>query len=261
MPLMARNCRGRPDRPCPVDGPMTSLLITGANRGIGFALTTLLAARGWTIHATCRNPGTAQGLQKLTGAHRGQVVVHALDVSDFAAIDRLGRDLRDQPIDVLLNNAGIMNSSQRPFDRGENSQDFDHTDDEEWMQVFRINTMAPLKMAETFVDHVARGDRKVIATVSSIMGSITRNESGGWYPYRTSKTAANMLMRNLAADLRPRGIACLALHPGWVRTEMGGPKAAISVDECAGGLATLLERASMAETGKYIAWNGEELPW
>jgi NAD(P)-dependent dehydrogenase (short-subunit alcohol dehydrogenase family) len=154
-----------------------------------------------------------------------------------------------------------MNTAQRTFERGTTDHDLGHTDDDEWIKVFRVNTMAPLKMAETFVEQVARSERKVIATISSIMGSITENAGGRFYPYRTSKTAVNMVMRNLAADLKPRGIACLALHPGWVRTEMGGPTAAVGVEESTSGLASVIERASMADSGKFITWQGRELAW
>ncbi|MBM3503415.1 MAG: SDR family oxidoreductase [Alphaproteobacteria bacterium] len=239
---------------------MPRILITGANRGLGLGVARILARRGWQVHATCRNPAKAEALAALA-KDTGRVTVHALEVTDFPGIERLGRELADAAIDVLLNNAGIMNASQRTFDRGSNAHGLGQFDDDEWMQVLRVNTMAPLKMAEVFVEHVARSDRKVMATISSIMGSIGELNAGRWYPYRTSKTAVNMVMRNLAADLKPRGIAAIAIHPGWVRTEMGGPSAAVSIEDSTSGLAEVIERASFADSGKFLTWQGKEMAW
>ncbi|MSO65150.1 MAG: SDR family oxidoreductase [Alphaproteobacteria bacterium] len=239
---------------------MPTILITGANRGIGLGIARLFVAKDWHVIATCRRPDRAEALRTLARQGPGQVTIHALEVGDLAAVDRLGETLRDARIDILLNNAGIMNTAQVAFDPAATAQDFGHTDPEEWMAVMRVNVFGPMRMNEVLVEPVARSERKVMVTTTSIMGSIAQS-SGRWYHYRTSKTAVNMMMRNLAVDLKGRGITCFALHPGAVRTEMNSPRAQLSVEESASGCAAVLERATLADTGKYLTWNGSELPW
>jgi NAD(P)-dependent dehydrogenase (short-subunit alcohol dehydrogenase family) len=236
---------------------MPKILITGANRGLG--LTGRSSEAGWSVHACCRNPGAATDLAAI--ASDGAVTVHALDVADFSATKQLAQELDGEAIDVLLNNAGIMMPSQATFNRSDTSQSLGHLDFEGWLEVLRINLLAPAHMAECFADQVARSDRKIIANTSSIMGSIEGNDSGGWYAYRTSKAAVNMLTRNLAHDLKDRGITAVSLHPGWVRTEMGGPTAALSPEESVAGLFTVLTTLTPAQSGRFIAWNGNEVAW
>lgn len=238
---------------------MTTLLITGANRGLGLDFTQRFAKAGWRIHACCRAPDRADALQTLAKSH--DVTLHALDVSDFAQIDALKSTLRDEPVDVLFNNAGIMETSQRTLSLDHTNQMFDTLDEDEWMAVMRVNTMAPLRMCEVFVDNVAASKRKQILMMSSIVGSIGSNQTPRWYHYATSKTALNMVMRNLAADLKERGITVVSLHPGWTQTDMGGPSAALTVGESVGGMVKVITALTPADSGRFIAWNGEDVPW
>ena len=238
---------------------MTTLLITGANRGLGLDFAQRMATAGWRIHACCRTPARAEALQTLARSH--DVTVHALDVADFGQIDALKTVLGDEPIDVLFNNAGIMETSQRTLSLDHTNQMFDSLDEDEWMAVMRVNTMAPLRMCETFVDNVAASERKQILMMSSIVGSIGSNQTPRWYHYATSKTALNMVMRNLAADLTDRGITVVSLHPGWTQTDMGGPTAALTIDESVSGMVEVAEALTPADSGRFIAWNGEDVPW
>ncbi|MSO65759.1 MAG: SDR family oxidoreductase [Alphaproteobacteria bacterium] len=223
---------------------MPTILITGANRGIGLEAARQFAAAGWTVHACCRDPAKADALKALKGT-----TIHALDVADFDAIDALARRLKDIPIDVLLNNAG------------KNARvELGKIDYDNWAELFRVNTMAPLRLAESFVEHLARSTKKLIINISSIMGSIA-DSSGKWYPYRSSKSALNMVSKCLSVDLAPRGITVLSVHPGWVRTDMGGPTATVSPEDSVAGIKALIDRATPAVTGRFYAFDGKELPW
>jgi len=238
---------------------MTTMLITGANRGLGLDFVRRLAPQGWQIHACCRNPAKADEL--LAIAAEFDVTLHALDVADFDQIDALKKALGHAPIDVLLNNAGIMETSQRALSLDHTNQMFETLDEDEWMAVLRVNTMAPMRMCEVFVDNVTASDRKQVLMMSSIVGSIDSNSTSRWYHYGTSKTALNMVMRSLAADLRDRGITVMSLHPGWTQTDMGGPEAALTIDQSVNGMVELLKKLTPADSGRFIAWNGEDVPW
>jgi len=238
---------------------MTTLLITGANRGLGLDFARRFAEDGWRIHACCRRPETADALNALAAKH--DVTVHALDVADFSQIDALKNAIGGEPIEVLFNNAGIMGTAQKAVALDDPEQRFDTLDEDEWMTVLRINVLAPTRLCEVFVDNVATSERKQMLFMSSIVGSIASNASGLWYHYSTSKTALNMVMRSMASDLRGRGITVVSLHPGWTRTDMGGPNAALSVDESVGGLVEVAKALTPADSGRFIAWNGEDVPW
>ncbi|MHB1100479.1 MAG: SDR family oxidoreductase [Burkholderiales bacterium] len=228
---------------------MKTVLITGASRGIGLEFGKQYAMDGWHVLACSRSP--SEGLEKLSAQYPEQVKMHALNVADPEEIDRLGQLLSEESIDLLINNAGIY----------PDSGGFGHTDYEKWMQTFKVNTMAPLKMAEAFVRQVASSSLKTIATLTSKMGSLSDNDSGGEYLYRTSKAAANMVTKSLSIDLKPSGITAVALHPGWVKTDMGGPSALISVEKSVSGMRQVLARITPADSGKFIAYDGMEIPW
>lgn len=226
------------------------VLVTGTNRGIGLEFVRQYATDGWRVLACCRDPRSAAALNGLASASRGNVSVHALDVADFDQIERLALTLAGQAIDLLINNAGF-------YPQGE----FGSADYAAWDKAFRINAMAPMKMAECFVEHVACSRMRKIATLSSKMGSLADNGSGGSYPYRASKAAVNMVMKSLAIDLKPRGIAAITLHPGWVRTEMGGPNALIEAERSVAGMRTVMDQLSIHNTGRFVAYDGQEIPW
>lgn len=225
------------------------VLITGTNRGIGLAFVKQYAADGWNVIACCRDPKSATELQNLASTYQN-VQIMALDVADFKQIDALALQLKDCKIDVLINNAGIYPESS-----------LGDIDFEDWAAAFKINTMAPLKMAEAFMTHVAASRLKKIATLSSKMGSLDDNTSGGSYIYRTSKTAVNMVMKSLSKDLYRYGIAVVTLHPGWVQTDMGGPNGLINTQTSVAGLRKVIAELSIANSGKFIAYDGKEIAW
>ncbi len=227
---------------------MPTLLVTGANRGLGLEFVRQYAADGWRVLACCRTLDGAASLRDVVG----QVETYILDVANFPAIEKLAADLNGQAIDVLLNNAGIY---------GSKSSLFGSVDYEEWMKVLHIDTMAPLKMAESFVEHVAKSDLKRIVTVSSKMGSIADNGSGGSYVYRSSKSAVNAVMKSVSNDLRPMGVTCAVLHPGWVQTDMGGPNALISAEESVRGMKGVIDGLDLSKAGKFFNYDGNEIPW
>jgi NAD(P)-dependent dehydrogenase (short-subunit alcohol dehydrogenase family) len=225
------------------------VLITGANRGLGLEFTQQYAADGCNVLACCRHPQSALALQALAAAH-SNIKVHALDVVDFAQIDALAMQLKDESIDVLINNAGVYPSSS-----------FGDTNYDDWANGFKVNSMAPLKMAEAFVQHVTRSQLKKIATLSSKMGSIDDNTSGKSYSYRSSKCAVNMVMKSISIDLKPYGISVVTLHPGWVQTDMGGSNALINAKTSVSGLRQVIESLSLESTGRFVAYDGKEIPW
>jgi NAD(P)-dependent dehydrogenase (short-subunit alcohol dehydrogenase family) len=232
---------------------MHTTLITGANRGIGLELAKQYAADGWRVLACCRHPEKADALNELASRHPDTVQVHALDVTDLAQIDSLAGTLAGESIDLLMNNAGIYPD--------EDFKGFGHTDYVKWMLAFQVNTMAPLKMAEAFALQVARSERKIIATISSKMGSVDDNTSGGAYLYRSSKCAANMVMKSLSLDLREHGITAVAFNPGWVLTDMGGPNAMIPVEQSVSGLRKVIAGLTLADSGKFLNYDGAEIAW
>ncbi|MBK8907998.1 MAG: SDR family oxidoreductase [Rhodospirillales bacterium] len=228
---------------------MPTCLITGANRGLGLEFARQYAADGWDVIATSRSLVYADDLKSI----EGKVELHALDVTDFARVEALGQSLRDRPIDVLINNAGVHGDPTEAA--------FDDLDYRTWAEVMRINVMAPLKMSAVFVEQVAKSRQKRIATLSSKMGSMGENTSGGTYIYRSSKAALNAVMRSLALDLKSRGIALVILHPGWVRTDMGGPHGLLDPPESISGMRRVIAELNVENTGRFVNYDGSEVPW
>lgn len=226
---------------------MPTLLITGANRGIGLELTRRYAADQWTIIAACRNPKDATAL----AAMKGDITVEALDVTDYAAVDKLAAKYSGRAIDLLLNNAGIYGNR----DGALTVSDFDT-----YLQVLHVNSVAPMKLALAFLPHLKQAKAAKIATISSRMGSIELG-GGGSYAYRASKAAINAGMHNLALDLKSSGISCITLHPGWVKTDMGGAAADIDVATSAAGLKKVIDGLTLKDTGKFYNYDGGEIPW
>jgi NAD(P)-dependent dehydrogenase (short-subunit alcohol dehydrogenase family) len=229
-----------------------TVLITGANRGLGLEFCRQYGAAGWQVIACCRHPEAAPELTALTDQHPS-IEVRGLDVSRFAAIDELSLALRDRPIDVLINNAGVYGDAER--------QVLGHIDYAAWENVFRVNAEAPVRMVEAFLPQLAAGQRKLIVAISTLMGSIGDNTSGGHIQYRSSKAALNAAMKSLSLDLRGQGIGVLILHPGWVRTEMGGPQAPTLPAESIAGMRQVIESWRPEATGQFVNFRGEALPW
>ncbi|SDH54628.1 SDR family oxidoreductase [Nitrosomonas sp. Nm132] len=232
---------------------MATTLITGTNRGIGLEFVRQYAQDGWYVIACCRQPEKAEDLSRLTAQYPDHIRIYALDVADHQQIDQLARSLTSETIDLLINNAGIY----PPSDDG----GFGSIDYAAWIQAMQINTMAPLKMAEAFITQISSSNLKTIATITSKMGSIADNQRGGSYIYRSSKAAVNMVARSLAIDLKPRGITSVLLHPGWVKTDMGGRDALISTEQSVTGMRRILSGVALADTGKFFAYDGQLIPW
>jgi NAD(P)-dependent dehydrogenase (short-subunit alcohol dehydrogenase family) len=231
---------------------MRSTLITGANRGLGLEFARQYLADGWQVYAACRDPDSASELRRLADASDAKLQILALDVTDPASVQAAAAELEGQTIDLLLNNAGIG---------GPRGQTIGNIDYEAWAKVLDVNTMGPLRVSEAFVDHVAQSERKLIVTITSGMGSLADNTSGGAYAYRSSKAAVNMVMRSLAIDLAPRGITCVVINPGWVRTDMGGPEATLTPAESVTQLRRLIETLEPAQSGKFFNYDGREYAW
>ncbi|MCP2678980.1 SDR family oxidoreductase [Maricaulaceae bacterium NA33B04] len=229
---------------------MPHALITGANRGIGLEHTRQLLDRGWTITAGVRNPDAATDLKALDPGD-GRLRIEAYDATDLNAAQVL-KDKVSGPLDILFANAGIM---------GPSDQQFGSAASEGFMDTLRTNALAPLALAEAFADQVAESQLKVIALQSSRMGSIADNDSGGRYAYRASKAALNAVGKSLSVDLKDKGINVLILHPGWVRTDMGGPNGNLTVTECVEGQLDLIARANPAMNGRFFHVSGQDLPW
>ena len=229
------------------------VLITGANRGLGLEYTRQYAKNGWRVLACCRNPESAEDLLKLASQYKDLVSVHTLDVSNFSQVDKLAAVLENQPIDVLINNAGIYPDSGNGM--------FSDADYAAWLEAFRINSIAPFKMAQAFTPHLKQGKLKKLVNMTSKMGSITDNTSGGSYLYRSSKTALNMVTKSLSIELAKDGVTALVLHPGWVLTDMGGPNALITTEQSISGLRQVIDRATLADAGNFYAYDGQEIPW
>ena len=226
------------------------VLITGANRGIGLMLTELYCKADWEVIACCREPANAKALMALLEQYEG-LEVFELDVTDYDAVEALADELGSRPIDLLLNNAGYY---------GPKEVAFGNTDVDEWRQVFEINCIAPMKLCEAFYPQLAMA-KGIIANVSSMMGSMGDNQGGGAYLYRSSKAALNSVTKSLALDLAPAGIKAVALHPGWVQTDMGGPNALINTETSAKGLMQVIAHLSDSQNGHLVDYQGRILPW
>jgi len=224
-------------------------MITGTNRGIGFELGRQYAADGARVFACCRNPQSADALQSIAVKSSGRVTIHQVDVTDPAEIDALKQELGSTPIDILINSAGISDGRETEV-----------VDYDVWEKVFRVNSIAPHRVSTAFRANLAAGTEKKLATISSHLGSIAEN-TGGRTAYRSSKAAVNQVMKGLACEYRVDGITVVILHPGWVRTDMGGPQAPVSPVDSARGLKQVIATATLENTGKFIDYQGKELPW
>ena len=229
-----------------------NILITGANRGIGLEMVKYSMEQGWRVFACCRNPNNAEGLFNVAKLSNGNVSVHIADMEDLATLQALSYELRNDPIDILVNNAGVY---------GPDKNKFGSVDVTGWLQAFQINTIAPLKLAEALYPQLLMGERKIIACMSSKMGSMADNGYGGSYIYRSSKAALNSVVKSLSIDLREQDIISVALHPGWVKTEMGGPDAENTPRESVTQIFKHLSNLTIKDTGRFIDIDGSDIPW
>lgn len=227
---------------------MPSVVITGANRGIGLEFVKQFARDGWTVHASCRNPQDAGELN----AVEGNVTVYKVDVTEPTDLAAFAAEV-SRPVDILIANAGVMGP------RGD-GQELGTLDYEGWEETFRVNTMAPLRTIEKFLPHVEAADGGRIVAITSKMGSIG-DSSSGRIVYRSTKCALNMSMNMVAAACAPMGIAVATLHPGWVRTDMGGPNGLIDTETSVAGLRKVIDGLKPQETAPFVDYAGKSIPW
>jgi NAD(P)-dependent dehydrogenase (short-subunit alcohol dehydrogenase family) len=229
----------------------STLVITGASRGIGLeTVRRFLDDADWQVIATCRNPDAASDLRELQACHGARLELHALDVGDAASLAQFADVLAGRPVDVLLNNAGVMGAHQS----------LDDLDFDGWLAEFNVNTLAPMRLALGLRANLAASKAPRIVTISSQMGSMARPR-GGSYAYRSSKAAVNKAMQGLSLDLAEECICVVVVHPGWVRTDMGGGGADISAEESAAGIYRLTRDLTLADSGRFLTYAGEDHPW
>jgi NAD(P)-dependent dehydrogenase (short-subunit alcohol dehydrogenase family) len=222
-----------------------TVLITGANRGIGLEFARQYSEAGWTVIGTARDPETAEELSQLAAK------VVQLDVTDAASVERLAQDLAGTAIDLLINNAGIQ-----PLMWTLAELDFDA-----YEQALAVNTIGPVRVTHALLPQLRAGELRRIVNITTNLSSIADNKEGGFYGYRESKTALNMFTRSLAAELGPEGFICIVLHPGWVRTDLGGPQAPLQVDESVRAMRGVIDRLAPADNGTFQTYSGEQMAW
>lgn len=231
---------------------MHSVLITGASRGIGLEFARQYSADGWRVFACCRNPEDAHPLAELV-REREHVSVHRMDVLSEDSVRAAAAEMKDISLDLLVNNAGIYG----PRDR----ETLGRIDYEAWRAVLDTNVLGPTRVAEAFADRMAGERGAVLATLSSRLGSISENSAGGRYIYRSSKAAVNMVVKNLAIELGARGIVVVAFHPGWVRTDMGGPAAAVTPSDSVSGMRRVIAGLGPNDNAGFFDHEGSAITW
>lgn len=226
---------------------MPTVMITGAGRGLGLEFAREYAAEGWTVIGTVRQPTGAEELKKIGG----KVEIASLDVTDFAAIKKLGKSLHDRPIDILINNAGVIGTDRNLGD----------LEGERWMTTLRINTVAPLLIAQALLSNLKAGKDKKAIFLTSLMGSIDDNSSGRYYDYRASKAGLNAAVKSFAIDTKGDGITAIVVHPGWVKTDMGGPNAPTDAAASIGGIRKVIAKLKPSDSGEFFGYDGRKLKW
>lgn len=230
---------------------MATILITGANRGIGLEFTTQYLARGDRVLAACRNIAAAQELKQLCISYP-QLVLLQLDVADDQSIAAFPQKIQDEAIDIFINNAGVY---------GPRDGKFGKISGKDWMFVLQVNSVAPLLLTQALVANLRKGKLKKLVYLTSKMGSIADNGGGGHYIYRSSKTALNMVVKSLAVDLAGDGFIAAVLHPGWVQTDMGGPNALIDTNTSVKGMLKVIDGLNQQQSGGFYNYDGTVIPW
>lgn len=230
---------------------MATVLITGTNRGLGLEFVKHFLGRSDTVIATCRDSSNATELQALA-ANNENLSLKNLDVSDEQSMAAFATELKDTPIDVFINNAGVY---------GPRDANFGNVGSSEWEQVIRVNAIAPMLLTQLIIGSLRQGTEKKLVYVTSKMGSIDDNKGGGSYIYRSSKTALNSVVKSLSVDLACEGFSVAVVHPGWVRTDMGGPNGLIDVQTSVGGMLAVIDGLSPDNAGEFFNYDGSLIPW
>lgn len=228
-----------------------NVLVTGANRGLGLEFVKQYAEDGATVYACCRDPGEAKALRRISDAAGGKVSLHGLEVTDARSVAKLAEGFGGAPIDILINNAGIY---------GPEKQSASEMDYEGWARTFAINSMAPLRIAQAFHRNLLAGREKKLITITSGMGS-TPQHTGDYFAYRASKAAVNNVMHGLAVAWKRDQVTIVVIHPGWVKTDMGGPNALLEPHESIAGMRRVIAKLTHADSGKFLDYRGQEIAW
>ena len=228
-----------------------SILITGTNRGIGLEFVKHYLKNNEKVIATCRNRNSAKDLLELKNTTSNLSLLE-LDVSKPNSIDEFTSKIANQPIDTFINNAGVF---------GPRNIEFGNFNAKEWLDVFNINTIAPLLITQKILKNLRLGKNKKLVFISSKVGSIEDNTGGGMYIYRASKTALNQVIKSLSIDLKEENFIVVALHPGWVQTDMGGSNALIDTKTSVKGMTEAIDNLTSKNSGKFYNYDGSAIPW
>jgi NAD(P)-dependent dehydrogenase (short-subunit alcohol dehydrogenase family) len=231
---------------------MKTVLVTGANRGLGLEFCLQYAQAGWQVIATCRDTQNAHHLNQLKNQYEN-IQVMTLDVGQHHKIDSLAASLKGVSLDLLISNAGVYGDSA--------GHGFGAINYSDWRNTLDINLLSAIKLAEAFKACLANNKQGIFVAISSLMGSIADNDSGGSILYRSSKAALNAAMKSLSFDMKPAGIGVLIFHPGWVRTDMGGPNGLCDAPESIAGMRQQIDKFHMQKTGTFIKYDGTAMPW
>lgn len=227
-------------------------MITGANRGIGLEFVTQYLAAGQRVLAACRKPESAHELANLRAHHGEQLEIATLDVADHASIKQLAAQLKGRSLGLLINNAGVY---------GPSGTTLQTLDTDAWLQVFKVNSIAPVQVAAALRRNLEAARSARLVVITSRMGSIADNSSGAAWIYRSSKAAVNAAYASLALDLKDSGIAVAILHPGWVKTDMGGANALIDVATSVAGMRKVIDNLDGSNSGRFLSYDGSKIPW
>ncbi len=230
---------------------MNTVLITGANRGIGLECAKQYLDSGFEVLACCRDPEKSLELQRLKQLSN-KIHIFQLDVTKSDTVKKLQHSLQNRSIDILINNAGIY---------GATKENFGNINEQNLLDVFRTNVWGVINMCQNFYQMVKKSELKKIITISSLMGSIADNQSGRAYAYRASKAALNAVMKSMSIDCITDGVRILILHPGWVKTDMGGNNALVTVQESVAGMRAIIDNEMKWHSGDFYNYRGEKLPW
>ena len=230
---------------------MTNILITGANRGLGLGFVKKYIEKNIHLICTTREISGSKELLAYKEKYPDNMEIFELDLLKDNAALTLANFIKDRPIDILINNAGV----------GSSNQHFQAVSLNSWLEVLKVNLIAPLMITQAIIKNVKISSAKKIYFLSSQLGSIEDNNSGGMYIYRSSKSGLNQVVKSLSIDLKAYGITVVSLHPGWVKTDMGGANAPVSIDESVEGMVRVIETTDIEDTGKFLNYDGRELPW
>ena len=230
---------------------MATILVTGANRGLGIEFVEQYLNKGYEVIATYRNENSSMDLIEM-GNERSNLKLLQLDVSSKKSLNSFAKNLGNLPIDIFINNAGVY---------GPRNSSFGNVDEENWIPAIKVNAIAPILLTQLIIKNIRAGADKKLIYITSKMGSIDDNKGGGAYVYRSSKTALNSVVKSLSVDLENEGMTVALIHPGWVKTDMGGPNAIIDREISVRGMTEVISNLDISSTGNFYNYDGSIIPW